>query len=223
MRLLLFLLLLVGVAACSSNDPLPPPSGAPVVISTDAARWNITFSPGMPPRPTAGGGAWYFDFPAGPDAKGAASVHYVTTPAVGRLSGVKLVVDYEIVHMTGAPVYQWKLGDPNNTCDDAGAHFSLYMQRRGDNLSGAGAYEFFRWFKSGGRITPGRATTIAMLSGADWTAVYGRGNDAQFQATLADLGNVGLTFGGGCFAGHGVNLKPGSGTSRFVLHGFAVH
>jgi len=40
-------------------------------------------------------------------------------------------------------------------------------------------------------------------------------------ATVPVGGNVGITFGGGCFFGHGVNVEGGS--ARFVLNSFAIH
>jgi hypothetical protein len=48
----------------------------------------------------------------------------------------------------------------------------------------------------------------------------GEANPAAFAAAMADLGNVGLTFGGGCFFGHGVRIMNGSAT--FTLERFEV-
>ena len=41
-----------------------------------------------------------------------------------------------------------------------------------------------------------------------------------FQDALGDLGHVGMTFGGGCFFGHGVNIS--GGTARFSLISYTV-
>src|SRR2546427_5558274 len=43
-------------------------------------------------------------------------------------------------------VFNYQL-NPNNTCDYP-AHARLYLQRTGDDLSGQGEYEFYRWFSN---------------------------------------------------------------------------
>jgi len=67
---------------------------------------------------------------------------------------------------------------------------------------------------------------VAPLNAAQWSSVLGKkGTDSAvatqgFEAALADLGNVGMTFGGGCFFGHGVFVT--GGTARFIATGYAV-
>jgi hypothetical protein len=64
------------------------------------------------------------------------------------------------------------------------------------------------------------------LDPSNWIGVYGQtGNGsatalAAFKATIANMGDIGLVFGGGCFAGHGVYLDAGSAT--FNLLGIAI-
>jgi hypothetical protein len=56
--------------------------------------------------------------------------------------------------------------------------------------------------------------------------VYGKSGDddatalAGFQDALGNLGRVGMTFGGGCFFGHGVNVS--GGTARFALISYTI-
>jgi hypothetical protein len=127
-----------------------------------------------------------------------------------------------IIEETGTPIYQYKLR-PDNTCD-APANVSLYMQRVGDDLTAAKQY--YRWWTVGSyQIKAGQHTFAAPLQPAAWLSVLGIHGDkqpAEFAAAKQNLSVLGLTFGGGCFKGHGVNVKPGSGTSRFTLVSFTA-
>ncbi len=129
------------LAACS--DPLPAPPSAPALLSAQA--WNIQYSPGMPAHPIAVDGGWYFDFPAprcgGPDV---CSVHYVTTPVKMSVTTSGHVEAMFRITTSDAPVFNYQL-NPDNTCDYP-AHARFYLQRKGDDLTGQGEYEFYRWF-----------------------------------------------------------------------------
>jgi hypothetical protein len=130
---------------------------------------------------------------------------------------------------SGNPTFQYRF-NPNNTCDCA-ASARLYLQRIGDDLSGAGPFEFYRWWSrdpaffelnSGG----GDGALQVDLAPDKWISVQGRAGDtddstkAGFGAAISNLSAIGLTFGGGCFYGHGVNISGES--ARFVLTGFSA-
>ena len=79
--------------------------------------------------------------------------------------------------------------------------------------------EFGRWWSDPVSYTlaaNGLVTISVPFDPSQWTSVYGkRGNLDQttlsaFNAMLANPGNLGMTFGGGCFAGHGVNVVNGT-------------
>ena len=122
----------------------------------------------------------------------------------------------------GSPFFDHRI-KADNTCDGSSrAH--LYLQRRGDG--GTAAYEHYRWFSQplSIELKPGPFALTVPLTGDNWISVLGRSGaivPAEFDATGADLARVGLTFGGGCFAGHGVRVTGGS--ARFVLHSMAAH
>jgi hypothetical protein len=77
---------------------------------------------------------------------------------------------------------------------------------------------------------------VPLNEGGKWLSVFGERGDASsaaaagFATAKANLGALGLTFGGGCFRGHGVNLKRAAvtdpptqqPTSRFTLKLFRV-
>jgi len=54
---------------------------------------------------------------------------------------------------------------------------------------------------------------------SDADGVFGQNNLAGFAATLAHPRYVGMTFGGGCFFGHGVNVD---GPAQFFVKEFAI-
>jgi hypothetical protein len=74
--------------------------------------------------------------------------------------------------------------------------------------------------------TSGDVTMTVPLTPDQWSSVYRKVGNlnsstlAGFQDALANLGDVGMTFGGGCFAGHGVNVS--GGTARFVLISYTI-
>src|SRR5262245_15924837 len=60
------------------------------------------------------------------------------------------------------------------------------------------------------------ATTMTVeLSADQWTNVDGEHSQSGFGEILSQMGNTGVTFGGGCFFGHGTNTSRGN--ARFVL------
>jgi hypothetical protein len=66
---------------------------------------------------------------------------------------------------------------------------------------------------------------LVVVSPENFTQVFGkRGSDfpQQFQAAMSNLANVGFTFGGTRSAGHGIYVKQGTSSVRFVLKEYSV-
>jgi hypothetical protein len=179
----------------------------------------------MPPKPTPQGAGWFFDFP---DCGGtpACGVHYVVTP--GPLSASNYVNAQVKITLSGSPEFVYKL-EPNNTCDNpAKAYF--YLQRIGDDMSGQGPMEFYRWWTADDADAFNLVESVADLTVAltpdKWISVFGKRGDTdattltRFQSAIANIGSVGLTFGGGCFRGHGVNVINGG--ARFNLNSYSI-
>ena len=210
--------LAISSALVSCNDNYGPPPSPTAGIPMAAASWQIRESAGMPtqPNPNAGGG-WYFDFPAPPG-----SVHYVTTAVdMAASQNMRAVIQ---VRTTGAPIFHYRL-KPDNTCD-VPAHARLYLQQSGDDMTVA--KEFYRWWSNPTAYTleAGSATLDVPFAPDRWTSVFGKRrtdsaqSEAGFKQAIANLANVGFTFGGGCFFGHGVNVSGGA--ARFVATEFSV-
>ncbi|MEQ1896852.1 MAG: hypothetical protein ABL971_05615 [Vicinamibacterales bacterium] len=125
------------------------------------------------------------------------------------------------IEVTGAPVFQFAL-EPENVCGGP-ATMRLFLERA--NEPTANTADFYRWWSDVTLpLTPGGGSLTVPVTPDRWGSVFGtKGNAspaavAGFEATLADLATVGMTFGGGCFAGHGVNIS--GGTARFILTSF---
>jgi len=226
MNLKISALVLFILGSCEQHNPPPIPPQPPALpssydFSLDPVQWQFSFSPGMPRNPREG---LEFDFPQGPDTAAAPSVHYLTRASPGSPTGQKLIIDWEVSEV-GTVVYNGALGDVANNCGPP-AYFSLYLQRRGDDLKGTpGTTEFYRWFARIATLRPGLGSAVVSLNGEGWVGVLGKsGKDypAQFAATLASLDRVGLTFGWGCFSGHGVNVQTGTGSSVFRIKRLAT-
>ena len=196
-------------------------SAAPAAAGVPAAgAWTIgpviggrNYSVGMPLHPSPGPrGSIVVDLPPAPR-----SAHYVTFRH-GSLAGKsRIVMRYRVEAAPGVRILP-------RTNPAQPSMISLYFQRRGDNWSGRGPFEAYRWyatFSTRSPITPGEHELVAPLSG-NWTAVErssARTNPAAFAAALAEADQVGFVLGGGDGYGKGVFA---TGPARIVVTDFRV-
>jgi hypothetical protein len=87
----------------------------------------------------------------------------------------------------------------------------LLIERKNDSTMTNPGY---RWWSNPGAFslqhTHGLVSFTVPLSGDNWSNVSGvtaAADPSDFAAALADAGPVGMTFGGGCFFGHGVYMS----------------
>lgn len=203
------------------------------VSFNNANSWVFQFSQGVPAKPSASGsGGWYFDIPVmnGDESvncksgsKTCPSVNMLITPYKTAITAQNIVMNAQVT-TTGTPKFNYKLGDPSNTCTTpASARF--YLERIDNNYYD----DFQRWWSNpvSFQLKAGGLTTISVpLKPDQWSSVLGaRGSDNAnatngFKATLSNPKAIGLTFGGGCFFGHGVNVS--GGTARFTVTDFKL-
>jgi hypothetical protein len=148
-------------------------------------------SVGMPASPTMQGTGWYFDFPPN------GSVHAVQGFGVPVPTSLRYTV-------TGS-------GFTPTEYPDRPALVGLCLQRRGDDWSGKGKYQGYRWYHSLGPLRAGEFSVAVPLDPSAWADVQGQ-QGPGFAETLADLDNVALVFGHASGFAHGV-----SGSGRFTL------
>lgn len=185
----------------------------------DASQWVLAYSPGMPKHPLAADTGWEFQFP---EQDG---VHYLTT-SQRPTSMAQSITATISVSTTGGPTFEYRT-EAANVCDSP-AKVRLFFQRAGDDLSGQGQYEFYRWWNINAAYTlaPGTITLVGDLTDlSQWSSVLGKTGDANaqmFRGAMANVGAVGFTFGGGCFYGHGVYVQPNSGQAVFKALDYVV-
>ena len=166
----------------------------------------------MPPHPSPAPGRGFQI--ALPEAPG--SVHYVTFRH-GPLTGKsRITMRYRIEAAPGVRIVP-------RTAPQLPAQITLYFQRAGDNWSGRGPFEAYRWYATFATKAPAPGTyeMTAPLSG-NWTAVghsSARNNPAAFREALAEADQVGFVLGGGDGYGHGVFA---TGPARLVVTEFRV-
>lgn len=193
----LAVLLALLLSGCGGGSPAPPSMPPPT-----STGWAFEHSPGMTvPVSTSSGLQFIFPHQDG--------VHYLTmAPGSGLFGTATLTFS---VDPPAAPLVEVQ------PCSGSRPLVRLYFQRQGDNLSGAGEYEFYRWWSAGAPLDGSANVLSAAFVPEQWTSVYGKpgsDNPAAFAAALAAPARLGMTFGG-CFAGHGV-YDAGSGATTFV-------
>jgi hypothetical protein len=203
--ILIVLVVLISIAAWKKDRSLSN-------MATNAATtsgWSIRYSPGMPSLMSKNSdGTYHVDLPYHD------GLHYVVQGARGNLTGKTITIKFELL---GAG--ELLASDPGETCP---CSVSLYLQQQGDTLNASD--EFKRWWSYKTPLNAQNEASV-VVSPENWTQVFGkRGSDfpQQFQAAMSNLANVGFTFGGTHFAGHGIYVKQGTGAMRFVLKEFSV-
>jgi hypothetical protein len=205
------------LAACGNAAEA---SAQSIIAASSPQAWTVgpivrgrNYSKGVPLHPTARrGGGWQVDVPPAPG-----SIHAVTYRH-GSLAGKRrIVMRYRVEAARGARILAASDGRSPGL-------ITLYFQRLGDNWSGRGRFETYRWyatFATQSLITPGDHVMVAPLDGA-WTAVEtskALGNPAAFRAALADADQVGFVLGGGDGFGHGISA---TGPARLIVTDFRV-
>jgi len=208
-RSFLLVALSLAVVSCLISTLPSPASGA----------WNIgpvingrNYSPGMAPSSADGS----FTFPVGApnsDHLVIPSVHYVTKP-LSLVGKTRIRLTFEI--FGNGPFKSTELPD------QLPPYVVLYFQRDGDNWSGTGAFESYRWWSNDFvTLAPGIHTLEVPLTRDAWVSVTTNQSTAEdFAAAMAKASAVGFTFGGAGGKGHGAySDTPGC---QFILRGYRV-
>jgi hypothetical protein len=210
----LILLVLIVPAAADDKRPLPPPRSSGWTIGPIVNGKNYSF--GMPAQlATNADGTFSFTFP---DCAAGGEVHYVTQPR-GPLKPGGIIRARFATAGPGRIV-------PVVAHDKPPPQVRLFFQQAGDDWSGQGQFEFYRWYSmSVGDISAnGEFLLSSTLEGFHWTSVFGKTGAAApagaFAKAAGEAGLIGLTFGGRSFAGHGECSEGGA--VRFTLQAFSV-
>lgn len=122
------------------------------------------------------------------------------------------------VTTTGSPVWFY-MTDANNTCSNPAA-VRAFLWQWDDAATGGD-----RWWSSpvSWQLQPGTASITTPLSPSQWSNVNGASgteDPSGWNDALNHIEYLGMTFGGGCFFGHGVNIS--GGTAQFTLLGYTL-
>jgi hypothetical protein len=205
MKKLLVILSVLGLVGCSNVAPnIPNP------FTPSGPTW--TTQSGVPTNGNS------VDF----TQSGPPWLNYLTKKVQGIPAGSALSITYTIT-TTGNPVFDYRTKADNTCGKGSPGTVRLFFQRYGDNFSGEGPYQQYRYWSQVAfkELSPGTHTLTATLDPSKWSDVYGkRGSDYpdQFNQAVAYAENVGVTFGGGCFFGHGVKVV--GGTATFTVNAF---
>lgn len=204
-------LLAVAMAACSGSPTEPSPT--PLSVPLDGANWQ-TFSEPQPITLSNQGGALTFNLPT------EGSINYLFTPSA--LAAIRGTIVVSINITTSGPVVFNSL-DPQTTSCTIPTSVRPFIW---SNSNGEGAFD--RWWSNPRHLllAAGTATVSVPLQPEFWSSVNGRLGNADpdtkfnFEKALLNVTRLGLTFGGGCSFGHGVNVR--AGTASFALSEYTI-
>lgn len=201
LKFILVTLLTIGLMGCGGDDKPKKPS----------FEWDILYSPGMPKGFTGS-----FDFPVEKNPSRCVnkkhtcnSVHYVLKDWTKKPT--KSVTMNYVVSAPKVTSWNYKL-EPTNTCNSpAKVSFMLYKSMQGDN----GRF----WSKDGSTLKHGKGRLHVEWKRENWINVWGKTPSEAAWKNFKPT-KIGMTFGGGCFKGHGVNVT--GGPAKFTIKGYAV-
>jgi hypothetical protein len=202
---------LMAVVACAGSPTEPSPT--PLTVSLDSSLWQ-TFSDPQPLPLFNQGAALAFEVPV------QGSINYLFTAST--LSAIRGTIVAGIAITATGPVLFNSLDPQSGACVIPPSVRPFIWA----NGNGEGSYD--RWW-SNQRFTtlaPGVATLTVPLKPENWSSVNGQFGNASpdirynFERALLNVTRLGLTFGGGCSFGHGINVR--GGTATFALTEFRI-
>lgn len=194
------------------NPPPPPPPPFTGSLDLTASNWDDYQTSNVPLTNVSG--ALTFNFPS--------SGHFDylwSRQAIGSIAAAHAFTMTFAIVGSGAITYA-----PNGCIFPASVRFIMGPQTAGPYTSD----EYERWWSNPVHavLQAGQWTITAPLTPDQWSDVYGHfGTDspqalAGWQAVVANPQVIGMTFGGGCFFGHGVEVTGGS--AEFELLSYSV-
>lgn len=201
------------LAACGGSPSAPSPT--PVTISLQSSSWETISDPQPSPFPLVNiFGGLMFQFPA----SGSINYLYTTSPLAAIQGTLSVTVNIDTL---GAVVF--------NSVEPQSASCTIPPSVRPfiwANNNGNG--EFDRWWSNPRAMTlaAGTQTISVPLQAEAWSSVNGKFGNADaptrfaFERALLNVSRLGVTFGGGCSFGHGVNVR--NGVATFSLTNYSI-
>ncbi len=195
---------------------------ATITIPLTPSLWRLEHVSGNITHPNLVNGALSFDFPQYPggDWVNYLDVQYGSKLDISTSSYLSMTIQ---ITTTGTPNFRYD-SNPDNTCTvpaHVRPYFAVSESNPEYNTTG-------RWWSNpvAYQLAAGSITLTIPLTPESWSDVNGEfGNSNattlnRFAATKAAVQEIGMTFGGGCFFGHGVSVE--NGTATFQLLSYSI-
>jgi hypothetical protein len=167
----------------------------------------------------------YFNIPDSSTDWWTTRLFYYTQKPLSFSTSEVLNVTFQ-VSTVGTPTFDWQ-SEASNTCAIPPAGIRPFFFSQLSKLQHNYTYEWWANTKSSYYIlhdTNGTSVTLSVsFDPANWSSIYGVfGNQdvKDFTAALSNINYIGLSYGGGCFFGHGVSVNGGEAT--FTLQSLNV-
>ena len=201
----------------SSVQASGKPGSGPVTLSLKAGHWTFYTGGGYATSLKTVDGALTVPFPVHPATVGVLN-YLFTQSGPSRLTTAQTVEASWTITTTGLPVFHWDDGQPANCNMPPMATLFFWSNRLGEG-------EFDRWWAYADTATLGGGSfsRAVPLDPTRWFSVYGVHGDAAptaFATALANVSAFGVTFGGGCYYGHGVYTTGGA--AAFALTRYEI-
>lgn len=204
----------VALGACYAMPASPTPAtlntmtAAAGSLSLETNQWQTISTPPRFPLENDGGGHLMFDFPAN------GAINYLYTFLSPQTIAGTLSVSVQIT--TSGPVV-FNMAQPGNTCVTPPSVRPMIWAHKNS------WDEFARWWSNptGYALANGVAELSIPLTADRWSSVFGKFGNADawalrgFTSALGNVSSLALSFGGGCYFGHGVYVQ--GGRAQFAL------
>lgn len=216
--------LLIALAACNDKGPrpfpVPTPPIPPVQTSSCGTAWTVNpLVNGVAFGPTSCSADGSFTFPVCPSPPARTDgMHTLVRPTGPLQPGATFTADFEIADAGKFVGAQEQEGAP---------YVSLFIQRTGDNWSGAGEFNEYRAYSINGAppnlapLSNGRYQLSAQLVRDQWTNVQEAGTEEGWRNLLANAERIGVVFGT-YYSGKAHGICPDNDWSRFIMHSLTV-
>jgi hypothetical protein len=199
------------ISASSQNSRPAPPGTA---LSLQATDWNTISVPRAFRFTNGAGGHLLFDFPTN------GSINYLYNVKPPKEINGSIAVSVQIT-TNGFVIFNY-LTEPFNTCTTPASVRPFIWANQNSSA------EFDRWWSNPTTLTlaAGAATLAVKINPDQWTSMNGKRGNADaaslsgFNGAIRNVSSLGLTFGGGCFFGHGVYVE--GGTAQFRLDSYRI-
>lgn len=178
-------------------------------------EWNIRWSKDVPTKPIEINGEYFFEFPNTPNGH----VNYFQwfrrifpwLKSPSKLKGAKFIA--ATFTITGDGFLPVEFPDREATC-------TLIIQRKGDNGSGVGKYQSYRWYsRENLPLKAGTYTFRVGLNVDEWGDINNQRDPGAFKGAIENFESIGIVFGSKGGRGHGVRTTS---NATFTLHSMKV-